>query len=161
MARRTRRHVELAPNRRKYLDGDDRQRDNRPMRRGRWLVRRIRGVLVTLAVIGIALGESATCVTDTPMTTTQMACCIAMGHDCGAAGQEHDCCTAVAHSAQYFATVKAAPPQTPTTWTVAWAPTKALAVGAARIQPRALELTGPGHRARAVPTYLRLSALLI
>jgi hypothetical protein len=132
------------------------------MRRGRLFVRRIRGVLVTLAVIGTALGESTACVTDTTMTAAQMACCVAMGHDCEMAGQEEDCCSADTQSARFFVTGKSVSPQPPAAWTVAWASDQAPTFGVPGFESRTFALTGSPQRGRRpVPTYLRLSSLLI
>lgn len=121
----------------------------------------IRWVLVGFVVIGIALGPVTACATETPMTDAQMACCIAMGHDCGAASQKEDCCPTDTQSAQYFITIKSASSPAPATSQLAWTPAAALAWTVLRFEGRALALKGPPPRARTVPTYLRLSSLLI
>lgn len=131
------------------------------MRRARKALHGVRRVLITLAVVGLAFGESAVCVTDTPATAAQMACCVAMGHDCGGSGTEPDCCSTEVESGRYFLTVKSAAVQAPVTSTVPWAPAQVLMFVASARDSRALVLTGPSLGQRSVPIYLRVSSLLI
>lgn len=80
----------------------------------KWMRQRVRHIGWTLAV-AFAVTLSARCATAGNMTDAQMACCAAMGHDCGPMAQSADCCS---HEAlrvdQVFATAKgialAAPP---------------------------------------------------
>lgn len=132
------------------------------MRRGGKLTRRIRGVLVSLAAVVMALGPATACGTETPMTQAQMACCIAMGHDCSAAGQKEDCCPTDTQGAQYVVIVKSASSQAPAALPQAWVPTPApSSLAALAFEGRTLLLKGPPLRGRTVPTYLRVSSLLI
>lgn len=131
------------------------------MRRGRKLLHSVRSGLIALAVIGLAFGESAACVTDAPATATQMACCVAMGHDCGASETEADCCPTEVESGRYFVTAKSAAVQPPVPGAVPWAPVALRTVVTAARDVRALVLTGPSPGHRSVPIFLRVSSLLI
>ena len=132
------------------------------MRRGGKLMRRIRAVLVSLAAGVMALGPATACGLETPMTEAQMACCIAMGHDCSAAGQNEDCCTTDTQGAQYVVTVKSASSQAPAPSPQVWVSRPApLSLAVLPFEGRTLLLKGPPLRGRTVPTYLRVSSLLI
>ena len=55
------------------------------------MTRLTRPVSSVLALV-FAITVSASCFTGQQMTMTEMACCAAMGHDCGSMGNGEDCC---------------------------------------------------------------------
>ena len=57
----------------------------------KWMTRASRPIGSVLAVV-FAITVSASCFTGQQMTMTEMACCAAMGHDCGSMGNGEDCC---------------------------------------------------------------------
>ena len=75
------------------FDTGRRERHNRGVIVLKWLRRRVRPVGWTLTVT-LAAAVSASCLTGAEMTAEQMACCAAMGHDCGSRAQGADCCAA-------------------------------------------------------------------
>ena len=75
----------------------------------KWMSRRARPIGWTLAV-ALSVVLSANCTTDASMTEAEMACCAAMGHDCGPMADSEDCCSHESgRVAQFFATVKTVP----------------------------------------------------
>lgn len=123
----------------------------------RFIKRTLRPITWTLAV-AFAVVLSAQCVTAEDMTPAQQACCVVMGHDCGPMIQQ-DCCAMESHNVDQLVAVKsvsvkpvltlvATPFATPVSVYVS---TPLLQAAHDRsLQPLA-----------DVPTYLRVSALLI
>ena len=62
---------------------------DRAMRR--WMMQVGRPVGSVLALV-FAITVSASCFTGQQTTMAEMACCAAMGHDCGSMGNGEDCC---------------------------------------------------------------------
>ena len=121
-----------------------------------WMSQWIRPIGWTLTV-AFAVALSARCATGGEMTDAQMACCAAMGHDCGPMAQSADCCShETLQVDQFFATAKGTTLAAPPFVVAAFAPT-----------PRPLFSSDLPHLALAtltpsrVPKYLLLSTLLI
>jgi hypothetical protein len=90
-----------------------------------------------------------------------MACCLAMGHDCGSDGNEEDCCSHESPGSKYFVSFKLTTSPSPATATV---PPWAVAPSPFAVPPRDPETGVVSRRvldARSVPTYLRILSLRI
>lgn len=75
----------------------------------KWMSRRARPIGWTL-VVAFSVVLSASCTTDASMTEAEMACCEAMGHDCGPMANPEDCCSHDSgRVAQFLATAKTIP----------------------------------------------------
>ena len=121
-----------------------------------WMRQWIRPIGWTLAV-AFVVALSARCATGGEMTDAQMACCAAMGHDCGPMAQRADCCShETLRVDQFFATAKGI--------ALAAAP---FVVAEFTPTPRPFFHSGFPHLTLAtlapnrVPKYLLLSTLLI
>lgn len=122
----------------------------------KWIFRWTRPIGWTLAV-ALAVALSANCVTGEEMTPAQMACCAAMGHDCGAMAQKADCCSHESpRVAQFFAAVKGTVLAVP----VLLATPVAL-LPATAPQGLRTHVTHVPLKPNRVPKYLRTAALLI
>ncbi|MGH9161199.1 MAG: hypothetical protein ACRD2X_14590 [Vicinamibacteraceae bacterium] len=124
-------------------------------------MRRLTRLLVVLLAVTIGSTALADCSMAEPMNAEQMACCLAMNHDCGPAGREEGCCPTSERSGDQLFT-SAAPQVHPAplvsfgaaAWTLPLMPQVVTSAAMRAFERALLELSGR-------PLYLLVSILLI
>ena len=124
----------------------------------KWMVRWIRPVGWTVAA-ALVVVLTASCAMGEPMTDAEMACCAAMGHDCGAMA-DMDCCSHGQGRTPQFVAATAAPVPPPTAALIAVVAVPGTPQAGLRFVSRPL-FTGTSLRPARIPTYLLISTLLI
>ena len=125
----------------------------------KWMVRWIRPVGWTVAA-ALVVAVTANCATGEPMTDAEMACCAAMGHDCGGAMGDMDCCSHGQGRVPQFVTANTAsltPPAAALIAVVAVPGTPQPGLRFVQKPP----ITGTSLKPARTPTYLLISTLLI
>lgn len=122
----------------------------------KWMTRASPPVGWMLALV-FAITVSTSCFTGQQMTIADMACCAAMGHDCGSMGQGEDCCagerSTIVQSARASRVSVAAP-----------APALAAILRPIPYAPHRVDsvrFSAVPQRPSGIPKYLRTAALLI
>lgn len=125
----------------------------------RWMIRWTRSIAWTLAV-AFAVALSANCVTGAEMTDAQKACCVAMGHDCGAMAGGEDCCShKSSRVSQGLIASKGVSLAAPDPLLVPFALLPA--IPSSLIQHDLTQVAHAALRPRRTPTYLFLASLLV
>lgn len=127
----------------------------------KWMSRRARPIGWTLAV-ALSVVLSANCASDTSMTEAEMACCAAMGHDCGSMADSEDCCSHEGgRLAQFFATAKGVPLVAPAPVAVLMPFTLLQDTTSAALRADFAHITDVSLKPSRVPKYVLDSTFLI
>jgi hypothetical protein len=121
-------------------------------------VKRATGLLSLALILALAVSVCAECTTAAEMTESQMACCVAMGSECGHHAQDMSCCSTESTHLDQASPAERMPTPRPD-WIVGPLVTDQVAPHA--LGERGYHYDGFTPKPPGIPRYLLVSTLLI